>query len=75
MKYSEKNDYIFNYAPVLNPDKSGFQSNFAREIAHFVDCIANGNTCLNPAEDGLELMKILDAIYRSAELGKEVIIE
>lgn len=73
--FGEKNDYIFNYAPVLNPDKSGFQSNFAREIAHFVDCIANGNTCLNPAEDGLELMKILDAIYRSAELGKEVIID
>ena len=47
---------------------------FDREMAHFVDCVQNGTQCINPAEDGVELMKILTAIYRSAETGHEVVI-
>lgn len=47
---------------------------FERETAHFVDCIRNGTECINTAEDGIELMKILTAIYRSAETGHEEVI-
>ncbi len=47
---------------------------FDREMAHFVDCIRNGTECINPAEDGIELMKILTAIYRSAVTGHEEVI-
>ncbi len=56
---------------------TGFSMNaFDDEVAHFVDCI-NGveKECRNPAEDGVELMRILTAIYRSAETGHEVVIE
>ena len=31
--------------------------------------------CRNPAEDGVALMKILDAVYESAATGHEVIIK
>ena len=47
---------------------------FDLEMAHFVDCIQNGTECINPAEDGIEVMKILCAIYKSAEIGHEVVI-
>ena len=47
---------------------------FVEELAHFVDCINNGTKCKNPAEDGIEIMKILDAIYESAKTGHEVIL-
>lgn len=47
---------------------------FAKEIAHFVDCVKTGKPCRNPAEDGVVIMKILDAIYKSAETGHEVLL-
>ena len=43
-------------------------------MAHFVDCIANGTECRAKAEDGIVVMKILDAIYESARTGYEVIL-
>ncbi len=48
---------------------------FDAEMAHFVDCIKNGTECLAKAEDGLTVMKILDAIYESAKTGHEVLIK
>ena len=42
---------------------------------HFIDCVQNGVACKSPAEDGIVIMQILDAIYRSAELGHEVTID
>ncbi len=52
-----------------------FGNIFDKEIAHFIDCITNGTPCRNPGEDGIEVMKILDAIYESARTGHEVIIK
>ena len=68
-------DYCGYLANVEFPEqKTGLDvaEAFANEIAHFVHCAANNEPCLNPAEDGVELMKILCAIYRSAECGHEV---
>lgn len=45
---------------------------FQREINHFVAASAGEVECRNTAEDGVELMRILTAIYRSAESGGEV---
>lgn len=47
---------------------------FGNEMKHFIDCVQNGTKCVSPAEDGVELMKILDAIYESAATQKEVSI-
>ena len=48
---------------------------FVEEMAHFVDCVANGTECRATAEDGIIVMKILDAIYESGRTGHEVIIK
>ena len=47
---------------------------FRAETGHFVDCIQSGTPCRNSAEDGIEMMKILTAAYRSAETGHEVLL-
>lgn len=73
--YETKGDYLTQVKPLMDPEGSGFEHNFKEEIKHFVDCVENGVPCLNPGEDGIELMKILDAIYESAETGHEVIIK
>jgi predicted dehydrogenase len=68
--YSEKNDYMIDIQPVLSSNSFGFDKAFSAEIDHFVDCIVNDTPCICPAEDGLTIMKVLDAIYESAKTGK-----
>lgn len=50
----------------------GFDSSFNAEIKNFLDSFEGKAECVAPAEDGVELMRILDAIYESARIGKSV---
>lgn len=52
-----------------------FVRDFEREIKNFVDAVEGEAECLATAEDGVVLMKVIDAVYRSAETGKSVDIE
>ena len=49
-----------------------FNGLFEREIKGFVDAVNGNAPCIAPAEDGVELMRIIDAIYESAETGRSV---
>ena len=49
-----------------------FDGLFEREIKGFVDAVNGDAPCIAPAEDGVELMIIIDAIYESAETGRSV---
>ena len=49
-----------------------FDGLFEREIKGFVDAVNGDAPCIAPAEDGVELMRIIDAIYESAKTGKSV---
>lgn len=73
--YSEKNNYLVNVKPIIDKSVLTNQSPFVAEINHFVDCILNGIECISPAEDGVTIMKIIDAIYRSSETGELVHIK
>jgi len=73
--FTEDSDYLIDMNPRYTQDDDPFDANFKAETAHFIDCIVSGVKCLNPVEDGVALMKILDAIYLSAETGREVTIE
>jgi len=70
--FTEKLDYLVDFKPRISEDSDPFEANFISETAHFINCISEGTKCLNPVEDGVELMKILDAIYLSAAQGREV---
>ncbi len=71
--YSEMNNYLVDVTPAHNTALS-FNGLFENEIAHFVDCVSNGTKCISPAEDGVEIMRIIDAIYESAKIGREVVL-
>jgi predicted dehydrogenase len=71
--YSEKNNYLVNVTPALDTALS-FDGLFENEIAHFVNCLADGAPCISPAEDGVEIMRIIDAVYESAKTGREAIL-
>jgi predicted dehydrogenase len=42
------------------------------EVAEFVKCITEGRAPMSSGEDGVQVMKILDAIYKSAQTGASV---
>lgn len=75
---TEMNDYMVDIAP-YGETKLSFEGLFESEMAHFVQCVEsdlNGARieCRSPGEDGVTIMKILDAIYESAATGHEALI-
>ena len=40
--------------------------------AHFVDCIRTGKPCSAPLRHGLLVQKMMEALLKSSEVGKEV---
>jgi len=70
--YGAKGEYLVDITPAIDFDVDSTNRRFRQQALHFVDCINGDTTCLSPAEDGVEVMKIVDAIYQSAEEGHEV---
>jgi predicted dehydrogenase len=42
--------------------------------AHFTRCILEDRETLAPGEQGLTVMRVLDAVYESASTGREVLL-
>lgn len=72
--FTEMNGYLADVTPKTENYKFSTDM-FEAEMAHFADCIQNGTKCIAPAEDGVMIMKILDAIYESAKTGHEVVVK
>lgn len=71
--YTEVNDYLADVSLAM-PTGLSFDGLFANEVNHFVDCVRDGVPCQSPAADGVEIMRILDAVYESARTGHEVVL-
>ncbi len=71
--YTELNDRLVNidHADVKGQD---FDQMFRDEVYNFIDCVQGKAACIAPAEDGVELMRILDGIYESARTEHEVLL-
>lgn len=72
--YTEINGYMANVGLANAYQYTDNSHMFDDEINHFVDCVLNGTPCRAPAEDGVEIMRILDAIYESARTGHEILL-
>lgn len=71
--FGEYNGYLADITPKLENYKYGTEM-FPDEMQHFADCVQKGIPCMASAEDGIAVMKILDAVYESARTGHEVIL-
>ncbi|MNI18043.1 hypothetical protein D3C73_714370 [compost metagenome] len=71
---SEKYNTILNMNPQVNSLTFDFVQAFQEEINHFVDSTLGRKATLSPVEDGVELMKMICAIYESGTQGKEIIL-
>ncbi len=71
--HGELNDRLADIA-ISGDNGFDFSRDFDREIKNFVDAVEGKAELVATAEDGVELMKILDAVYRSAETGETVFL-
>ena len=69
---TEKYDTIINSLPQVDNLGFDFIQAFQNEIDHFVESVLNGTETNSPVQDGVEIMKILSAIYESSEKGQEI---
>ena len=67
--YTQENGVAVNRSLIVEPDPFMGRLN---AVGHFVDCLTTGAQCISPGTDGLRIMKILDAAYKSASTGKAV---
>lgn len=68
--FSEDNGVLTDLNPVFK-ESSGHQSN----LRHFIDILTGAATepVFKP-QQGVDMIKILDAIYKSAESGREIVL-
>lgn len=69
---TEKHDIMLNVVPQTDDKGFNFVRAFQEEINHFVASVQNGTEPLSPVEDGVAVMKMLRAVYESAEKGSEI---
>lgn len=68
--YTDENGYMTDTVPAYLPHEDCF----AVKMRRFVDTVLHGKPTEAPGEAGLMVQKMIDAIYASAEAGKEVAI-
>ncbi|KIL49853.1 Gfo/Idh/MocA family protein [Jeotgalibacillus soli] len=69
---SEKHNTIVNVSPQIDQLSFDFEKAFSNEVAAFVAACRGEGEILSPVEDGVTVMKMLEAVYQSAENGSEI---
>ena len=66
---SNMDGYLMESSPVIeNPGNA-----FDYEINHFVDCCINNTSCICKPEQAIDLLKIIEGIYRSADTCQPIV--
>ncbi len=67
--YGERADYLSDDTITV-----GENNRFAEELKHFAQCVLDGKEPKYPLEQAVQMQEMLQAIYDSAEQGKEIIL-
>jgi predicted dehydrogenase len=63
---------LVNVTPTLDQGRNQYKHSIEAQIGHFADVLRKGARPIGAADEILPVMELMDAIYRSAEQGKEV---
>ncbi len=63
---------LVNVTPTAATERNHYKKSYEVEIEHFVDCVRRNVQPASTAEEALTLMRVVDALYKSADTGKEV---
>ena len=63
---------LVNVTPTMDSSRNQFKHSIEAQIEHFGEVLRKNVKPMGSAEEILPVMQLMDAIYRSAEQGKEV---
>ena len=63
---------LVNVTPALELSKNHYRQSMEAQVDHFVDALRGAKKPMGTGEEILEVMELMDAIYKSADTGKEV---
>ncbi|MDR1094531.1 MAG: Gfo/Idh/MocA family oxidoreductase [Clostridiales bacterium] len=69
--FGEENGLLTNSAPIVS---DAYGNGHAKNIRHFYDVIAKRSKPDYTIEQGINVIKILQAVYKSAELNREILL-
>lgn len=72
---TERLDTVLNISPQVDFRTFNFDEGFQNEIDHFVALCRGRAQDIAPVEHGVEMMRILAAIYESAAQGREIALD
>ncbi len=66
---------LVNLAPSkLESPQHFFKRSYENELSHFIGAVRGLHTVVSTGEEAVQRMRIVDAVYKSAKSGKEVIL-
>jgi predicted dehydrogenase len=73
--YKELHGSLVNLAPAkLESPQLLFRRSYENELKHFLGAVRNVHPVISTGEEAVHRMRIVDAIYKSARTGKEVLL-
>jgi len=63
---------LVNVTPAMDTSRNQYKQSIEAQIVHFAESLRKGQKPMGSAEEILPVMELMDAVYRSAEQGKEV---
>ena len=63
---------LVNVTPTLETSRNQYRQSMEAQLGHFMEAVRGGKNPMGLAQDILPVMELMDAVYKSAELGKEV---
>ena len=70
--HREMHGSLVNVTPSVESSRNIYRQSYDNELTHFVDCVRSGKTPLSPGSEAVTVLKVLEAIYKSAQTGREV---
>ena len=66
---------LVNVAPTkTDPPQNLFKRSYENELKHFLGAVKNVHPVISTADEAVQRMRIVDAVYKSVRTGKEVIL-
>jgi len=70
--HKEMGGRLKDVTPSLDSVRNLYKQSYELELEHFLRCITQGERPQASPEEGLQVMRVIDAIYQSAEARREV---
>ncbi len=74
--YKRMDGNLYNITPKkLSTPSNVFKKSYEYELRHFIGAVRGNHNIISSGEDALKVIEIVDAVYKSAKEGKEIIFK